>query len=94
MKKLIAIACVFLLMANSAFAMTGLEFLRIANDSSKKAAILEPITIEFVAKGYKKVPNWANLGSSMENLIRERGLANVDIKEIALEAAIKQGMTK
>ena len=93
MKKLIPFICVFLFLANTALAMTGVEFLRI-DGTPQESATLEPIVIEFVAQGYKKVPKWSRLSIKMADIIRERGLAKEDINKIAIDAAKELGMTK
>ncbi len=84
---------VFLLFTSVAHAMTGVEFLRVEG-TSQEHNTLEPIVIEFVAQGYKNVPSWSRLGTTMAELIRKNGWATDDINKIALEAAESLGMTK
>ena len=93
MKLIMTISIVLFFMASTAFATTGLEFLRI-EDTSQESAMLKPIVIEFVEQGYKNVPNWAKLSNRMEELIRKNGWATNDVNEIALAAAKSLGMTE
>ncbi len=94
MKKLTqCIGAAILFSTTAAYAMTGVEFLRVEGTSQENDTI-EPIIIEFVAQGYKNVPSWSHLGTQMAELIRKYGWATNDINEIALEAAKSLGMTK
>jgi hypothetical protein len=85
-----------LLAATPANAMTGLEFLKVCDDGgfSDEADVMKPLVRQFVMEGYHSVPNWPELGSMAQKLIREKGYRDKDIAEIAREAAIANGMSK
>jgi hypothetical protein len=84
---------VFFAFAEIASAMSALEFLRAETDN-KDAPVMKEIVIKLVAKGYKKVPDWARLSSITREKILEKGYTNQDIEEIAEEAALANGMTR
>jgi SpoVK/Ycf46/Vps4 family AAA+-type ATPase len=86
-------AIVFFAVAEIASAMSALEFLRAETDN-KDAPVMKEIVIKLVAKGYKKVPDWARLSSITREKILEKGYTNQDIEEIAEEAALANGMTR
>jgi hypothetical protein len=79
--------------AADATAMSALEFLRVEADN-KEAAIMKEVVIKLVAKGYKRVPDWAPLSGMTKRKILERGYTNQDIEGIAEEAALGAGMTR
>ena len=55
---------------------------------------MKQVVINLVAKGYKRVPDWAPLSSITKKKILERGYTNQDIEGIAEEAALGAGMTR
>jgi hypothetical protein len=79
-------------MAN-ATAMSALEFLR-AEAENKEASVMKEVVIKLVAKGYKRVPDWAPLSNMTKKKILKRGYTNQDIEGIAEEAALGAGMTR
>jgi hypothetical protein len=76
----------------SAYAMSGLEFM--SSPASEKRKVLEPIILDYVAKGYKKVPSWSRLSNKIESVIREKGWGSKNIKSIALDASEGLGMSQ
>jgi len=76
----------------SAYAMSGLEFMK--SEAREKRKVLEPVILDYVAKGYKKVPDWASLSNKIEGVIREKGWGSKDIKSIALDASEELGMSR
>jgi len=56
----IVLATAFFAIAEIASAMSALEFLRVETDN-KEAPVMKEIVIKLVSKGYKNVPDWANL---------------------------------
>jgi hypothetical protein len=73
--------------------MTGLEFINI-DDNGELEEILRSIQIDFVAEKFCKIPDTDSLYSKMEDLILSFGYGDVDINDIAREAAEILGMKK
>ena len=76
----------------SAYAMSGLEFM--SSSASERRKVLEPIILDYVAKGYKKVPSWGRLSGKINSLIREKGWGSKDIESITLDASEGLGMSQ
>ena len=77
----------------NANAMTGTDFIKITSSLEQRNA-LEPFIVEYVAQGYKNVPNWAELSMAVNEAIRKNGWGKRDLKGIAIDAAKIKGMTK
>jgi hypothetical protein len=77
----------------AANAASALDFLRAEADNSE-ARMMKDVVIKLVAKGYKRVPDWAPLSNMTKKRILERGYTNQDIEGVAEEAALGAGMTK
>jgi len=88
-----AFVTAILTFAADATAMSALEFLR-AEANNKEAGAMKEVVIKLVAKGYKRVPDWAPLSGMTKQKILEKGYTNQDIEGIAEEAALGAGMTK
>ena len=71
-------------------AMTGAEFM--AADFSAQLAALKPFVLDWVAKGYKQVPDTGSLSYHVDALIREKGYGPKNLEEFVEEAAQKAGM--
>jgi hypothetical protein len=96
---LIATQVMCVSIANASEAMSGLEFLKIDSsrddkDIKKEVAVTKSFVVQFVAQGYRNIPDWALLANMMSELIRKNGYRDKDISEIAEEAAIAYGMRK
>jgi hypothetical protein len=55
---------------------------------------MKEIVIKLVAKGYKRVPDWAELSALTRERILRNGYTSQDIETIAEEAAVAAGMTR
>lgn len=91
----VGVTAIFLFLAVTEFAsaMSALEFLRAEADNNE-ARVMKEVVIKLVAKGYKNVPDWAQLSSVTKKKILEKGYTNQDIDGIAEEAALAAGMTR
>lgn len=74
-------------------AMTSLEFLRLETDG-KEAGVCKELVYDFVAKGYRNVPDWSKLSVEMRKTILAKGYQTTPIEQVALEAAMALGMKK
>jgi hypothetical protein len=89
----VGVAAVCLSFSQVANAMSALEFLRAEADNNE-ARPMKEVVIKLVAKGYKKVPDWARLSDITKKKILEKGYTNQDVEGIAEEAAVAAGMTR
>jgi hypothetical protein len=95
--KAMAVVTNLLLVATSAGAVTGQEFLTMDDNYqtiSDEAAVLKSCVRQFVKEGYHNVPDWGVLANRVRKLILQKGYRDQDISDIAREAAILLGMSK
>jgi hypothetical protein len=97
--KLIVVVAGLLVAATPVSAMTGQQFLLLADDDSLEGAghmavAVKPLVHQFVEEGYHNVPDWGELQYLMHKLILAKGYRDKDFVEIAREAAIADGMAK
>lgn len=90
----VAAICINALISVSAFSMTGLEFIKLTGDALAQREAIQLYIQDYVAQGYREVPDWASLLNKMDALIRKNGWGSKDLKDIAFEAAKGLGMTK
>lgn len=89
----LTLAIAALTISQAAWALSAIEYLRMKG-ASEQNKVMEPIVDSFVARGYKKVPNWAKLDNQVRDLIREKGYTYQNVENVAEEAAIAGGMTR
>ncbi len=81
-----------MLSSDIASAETGLDFMRL--DTYDRTKILEPYILDYVAEGYRNVPDQFDLSIEVANSIRKDGSGRIDLKLIAIETAKRMGMSK
>ena len=82
-----------LLMAQSAFALATIDFMKM--EPSDQMAAVKPIMIGFLQRGFKRIPNneWT-LIAEMKRLAFEKGYNYQNMETVAEEAAVRLGMTR
>jgi hypothetical protein len=71
--------------------MSAIDFLR-AEAKNDEAPAMKRLVIEFIAKGYRAVPDWVHLSSITKKIILQKGYRDQDVGPIAEEAARAAGM--
>lgn len=72
--------------------LTGMDFMQAG--FTKQGEMLRPYPVKFLKDGYKNIPAVGKLIYQVEKLIRQNGLADEPLSQIALEAALAAGMIK
>lgn len=85
-------AAMIMLSVETAGADTGLDFMRL--NTYDRTKILEPYILDYVAEGYRNVPDQYDLSIEIANSIRKEGSGKIDLKNIAIETAKRMGMSK